>query len=193
MLVLVCRISATRLAVHTGEVACSMVTDFGCQYALVGHSERRAYYAETDEIVSEKFAACTKAAITPVLCIGETLEQRQQGQTKDIVRQQLGVVLDRCGIAGFAQAVIAYEPVWAIGTGVSASPEEAEDVHAVIREVLMQRDSAIGQKIRLLYGGSVTAESAASLFAQENIDGALVGGASLNSTEFIKICQFAGY
>lgn len=178
---------------YTGEVSASMLVEFGCTYVLLGHSERRAYYAETDDIVSEKFAASVAAGLRPVLCLGETLEQRQQRLTEEIVTHQLQAVLDRCGIAAFAEAIIAYEPVWAIGTGMSASPQQAEQVHAVIRGVLMQQDSGIGQEIRLLYGGSVTAESASSLFAEENIDGALVGGASLNAADFMKISQLAGH
>jgi len=143
--------------------------------------------------VSKKFTACVEAGLHPVLCVGETLEQRQQGQTEEIVTNQLQVVLDHCGIGSFSKAVVAYEPVWAIGTGMSATPQQAEEVHAVIRDEMMQQDADIGQGIRLLYGGSVTAESASSLFAEENIDGALVGGASLNAADFMKISQLAGH
>ena len=178
---------------YTGEVSASMVAEFGCTYVLLGHSERRAYNAETNDLVSEKFTACVEAGLHPVLCVGETLEQRQQGQTEEIVTNQLQVVLDHCGIGSFSKAVVAYEPVWAIGTGMSATPQQAEEVHAVIRDEMMQQDSDIGQRIRLLYGGSVTAESASSLFAEENIDGALVGGASLNAADFMKISQLAGH
>jgi triosephosphate isomerase len=186
-------ISSHMQGAYTGEVSASMVAEFGCTYVLLGHSERRAYNAETDDLVSEKFAACVEAGLNPVLCVGETLEQRQQGLTEEIVTRQLRVVLDHCGIGSFGEAIVAYEPVWAIGTGMSASPQQAEQVHAVIREELMQQDANIGQGIRLLYGGSVTAESAFSLFAEENIDGALVGGASLNAADFIKISQLAGH
>lgn len=177
----------------TGEVSASMVAEFGCTYVLIGHSERRAYYAETDDIVSEKFSACVASGLRPVLCVGETLEQRQKGLTEEIVKHQLQMVLDNCGIGTFAEAIIAYEPVWAIGTGMSASPRQAEEVHALIRDVMMQEDSGIGQQIRLLYGGSVSPESASKLFAEENIDGALVGGASLNAADFLKISQLAGH
>jgi triosephosphate isomerase len=177
---------------YTGEVSVSMVAEFGCSKVLLGHSERRAYNAETDELVSQKFTACVEAGLHPVLCIGETLEQRQQGLTEEVVTRQLRIVLDNCGIGSFVGAIVAYEPVWAIGTGMSASPQQAEQVHAVIRNEIMQHDRGIGQEIRLLYGGSVTAENAASLFAEENIDGALVGGASLNAADFMNICQLAG-
>jgi triosephosphate isomerase len=178
---------------YTGEVSAQMVAEFGCTYVLLGHSERRAYYAETDDTVSEKFTACIESGLHPILCVGETLKQREEGLTEKIVSQQLQIVLDNCGIDTFAEATIAYEPVWAIGTGISASPQQAEQVHAVIRDVVMQQDSGIGQEIRVLYGGSVTAESASSLFAEENIDGALVGGASLNAADFMKISQLAGH
>lgn len=177
----------------TGEVSASMVAEFGCTYVLVGHSERRGYHAETDALVSEKFTACVESGLHPVLCVGETLEQRQQGLTEEIVKQQVKIVLDNCGIGAFTEAIIAYEPVWAIGTGMSASPQQAEEVHALIRDLVMQHDSAIGQEIRLIYGGSVSPESASKLFAEENIDGALVGGASLNAADFLKISQLAGH
>jgi triosephosphate isomerase len=186
-------ISSHMQGAYTGEVSASMVAEFGCTYVLLGHSERRAYYAETDDKVSEKFTACIESGLHPILCVGETLKQREEGLTEKIVSQQLQIVLDNCGIDTFAEATIAYEPVWAIGTGISASPQQAEQVHAVIRDVVMQQDSGIGQEIRVLYGGSVTAESASSLFAEENIDGALVGGASLDAADFIKISQLAGH
>ena len=178
---------------HTGETSGSMLTDMGCQYVLVGHSERRAIYGESDEDVAVRFKAALDAGLEPVLCVGETLEEREEGQTELVVARQLDAVIGSVGIEAFNHAIIAYEPVWAIGTGMSASPPQAEQVHAVIRGVLMQEDSDIGQEIRLLYGGSVTAENASSLFAEENIDGALVGGASLNAADFMKISQLAGH
>jgi len=177
---------------YTGEISALMLAEFGCKYVLVGHSERRAYFAETDDVVAEKFVACNKTGLRPVLCVGETLEERESGLTREVVLRQITAVLSRCESAHLAQAVIAYEPVWAIGTGVSASPHQAEEVHAFIREVLADADIAISEKMRVLYGGSVTAENASSLFEQENIDGALVGGASLDATGFAKICQLAG-
>ncbi len=176
----------------TGEVSAAMVAEFGCKYVLIGHSERRSLFDETDDIVSEKFTACVKSGLIPVLCVGETAAQKQEGRSEEIVHQQLQIVLDRCGIGAFTDALIAYEPVWAIGTGQSADPGQAAKVHELIRNVIAEEDQDIGEKIRLLYGGSVTPENAASLFAEEHIDGALVGGASLNATDFMTIFQLAG-
>jgi triosephosphate isomerase len=176
----------------TGEISALMLAEFGCKYVLIGHSERRAYFAETDDMVAEKFTACSKTGLRPVLCVGETLEERESGLTRDVVLRQITAVLSRCESDEMVKAVIAYEPVWAIGTGVSASPQQAEEVHAFIREVLADEDITMSEKVRILYGGSVTAENASSLFEQENIDGALVGGASLDATGFAKICQLAG-
>jgi triosephosphate isomerase len=177
---------------YTGEVSALMLAEFGCKYVLVGHSERRAYYAETDAEVAEKFETCYRTGLRPVLCVGETLQEREAGLTRSVVERQLTAVLQKCQVQSFDSAVIAYEPVWAIGTGVSASPAQAEEVHGFIRSQMDAADGALGRKIRILYGGSVTAENAASLFEQENIDGALVGGASLDASGFAKICQLAG-
>lgn len=175
----------------TGEVSASMLSDLGCRYVLVGHSERRALYAETDEIVAQKFVAAQKAGLSPVLCIGETLAERDSGATLTVVRRQLNAVLSLAGIGAFNNAVVAYEPVWAIGTGRTASPEQAQAVHADIRATLAAQNSALAEGVRILYGGSVKADNAESLFAMPDIDGGLVGGASLKSQEFLAICRSA--
>jgi len=175
----------------TGEVATAMLLDFHCTYAIVGHSERRTLYGETDAIVARKFAAARKAGLTPVLCIGELLEERERGVTEEVVGRQLDAVLELEGIQGIEDAVIAYEPVWAIGTGKTATPEQAQEVHAFIRSRLAQHDTAIAAATRILYGGSVKGSNAAELFAMADIDGGLVGGASLNVQEFLTIAKGA--
>lgn len=172
---------------YTGEVSCQMLRDFGCQYAIVGHSERRSIYGETDDQVAHKFAAVQSAGITPILCVGETLEQRDQGKTLDVVAAQIEVVIERVGLDNVCEAVIAYEPVWAIGTGKTASAGQAQEVHLALRQQL----GDAGEKTRILYGGSVKAANAAELFMQPDIDGALVGGASLDANEFSEICKLA--
>lgn len=173
----------------TGEVSGAMLKDVGCTYTLVGHSERRVLYGENDHLVARKFVAAQMAGLTPVLCIGETLAERESGLTEAVVTRQLSAVLDVAGISAFAQAVVAYEPVWAIGTGQTATAGQAQAVHRVIRDRLALQDATIAGSIRLLYGGSVKAANAAELFAQPDIDGGLVGGASLHADEFVKICQ----
>ena len=177
---------------YTGEVSPDMLADLGCQYVILGHSERRALYAETDQQVAAKFSAALEAGLKPILCVGETLEQREQGVTLQVIGQQLQAVIDHCGIAAFATAVIAYEPVWAIGTGKTATAEQAQEVHQAIRSQLAEADMAIAEGCRILYGGSVNAANAAELFAKPDVDGGLVGGASLKANEFITICQVAG-
>lgn len=177
---------------YTGEVSASMVAEFACRYVIVGHSERRQIFGEDNALVAAKFAAVQQAGLTPILCVGESREQREAGETTALILEQLNAVLDEVGIAAFANAVIAYEPVWAIGTGLSASPEQAQEVHRAIRAALGERKQAIADEIKILYGGSVKASNAASLFAQEDIDGALVGGASLNAGEFVSICRSLG-
>ncbi len=177
---------------YTGEVAPGMLTDLGCQYVILGHSERRALYGETDQQVAAKFSAALEAGLKPILCVGETLEQREQGVTLQVIGTQLQAVIDHCGIAAFADAVIAYEPVWAIGTGKTATAEQAQEVHLAIRQQLAQADKSIAEGCRILYGGSVNAANAAELFAKPDVDGGLVGGASLKADEFITICQVAG-
>lgn len=175
----------------TGEVAGEMIKDFGSEYVLVGHSERRALYGETDSIVADKFIAAQRVGLIPMLCVGETREEREAGQTEKVVSRQLAAVIDRAGINAFANAVIAYEPVWAIGTGLTATPEQAQQVHAQIREQIAQKDAKIAAHLSILYGGSVKADNAAELFAMPDIDGGLVGGASLDAEGFKKICEAA--
>ncbi|MDM3871296.1 triose-phosphate isomerase [Porticoccus sp. W117] len=172
---------------YTGEIAADMLKGIGCQYVIVGHSERRALYAETNSVVADKFAAAEAVGLTPILCVGETLEQRDQGETLKVVGEQLQAVIHLVGVDKVAAAVVAYEPVWAIGTGVTATPEQAQEVHAAIRQQLTEA----GNGTRILYGGSVKSSNAAEIFAQPDIDGALVGGASLDADEFLKICQQA--
>lgn len=172
---------------YTGEVSADMLLDFGCKYAIVGHSERREYHKESSELVAEKFEAAAKKGLIPILCVGETLEERENEKTFDVVGSQLKAVINRCGLEGVTKGVIAYEPVWAIGTGKSATPEMAQEVHAYIREVLGPE----GDLTAILYGGSVKPETAASLFSQQDIDGALVGGASLKAEDFLAICRAA--
>ena len=184
-------ISEHESGAFTGEVAPSMLADIGCQYALVGHSERRALFGESSAVVASKFAAAQNAGLTPILCVGETLEERQAGRTEDVVDEQLLAVLDDCGVAAFASAVIAYEPVWAIGTGLTASPEQAQEIHRHIREVVKSRDEAIAASIQILYGGSVKGDNAAGLFGMPDIDGGLIGGASLKSDDFLAIANAA--
>jgi triosephosphate isomerase len=176
---------------YTGEVSGPMLQDFGCRYAIVGHSERRALFGDTDAIVAEKFVAAQSAGLTPILCCGETLEEREAGMTMEVVGRQLDAVWARAGIAAFASAVIAYEPVWAIGTGRTATPEQAQQVHHFIRSRMHSLDAAIAQRTQLLYGGSVKAANAAQLCALPDVDGGLVGGASLNAEEFAAICHAA--
>ncbi|MCV6603948.1 MAG: triose-phosphate isomerase [Porticoccaceae bacterium] len=172
---------------YTGEISAGMLKGVGCQYAIVGHSERRALYGESNETVAEKFAAAEAEGLIPILCVGETLEQREQGNTLAVVGEQLQAAIDRVGIEKVSAAVVAYEPVWAIGTGVTATPEQAQQVHSAIRQQLGEA----GSGTRILYGGSVKSSNAAEIFAQPDIDGALVGGASLDAQEFLKICQQA--
>lgn len=180
-------VSAHPGGAHTGEVSASMLADCGCSHVLVGHSERRASCGETDELVAGKFARAWSAALAPVLCVGETLSERNAGRTAEVVLRQLGAVLDRCGAAGFAKAVLAYEPVWAIGTGHTATPGQAQEVHAVLRGAIARADAKIAAGLRILYGGSVKGSNAAALFAQPDIDGGLVGGASLDLKDFWRI------
>lgn len=176
----------------TGEVAASQLADAGCILVLVGHSERRLILGERDEVVSRKFAAAQSCGLVPVLCVGETQEQREAGKTLEVVGRQLGSVIEELGVGAFAKAVIAYEPVWAIGTGLTATPQQAQEVHAAIRAQLAAENAEVARGVRILYGGSVKAASAAELFGMPDIDGGLVGGASLNADEFGAICRAAG-
>jgi triosephosphate isomerase len=176
---------------HTGEVSAEMLLDFGCRYVLVGHSERRTLYGESDQDVADRFEAAQAAGLLPVLCVGETLEEREAGDTEAVVARQLDAVLERCGVSEFSRAIVAYEPVWAIGTGKTASPEQAEAVHAFIRDKFASQDDIIAGQLRILYGGSVNGSNAADLFAREDIDGGLVGGASLKAEDFLAIYDAA--
>jgi len=175
----------------TGEVSAAMVKDVGCRYALVGHSERRQIFGETDAMVARKFVAAQSQGLVPVLCVGETLEERESERTAQVVSRQIDAVLSVSGVASFGRAVVAYEPVWAIGTGRNAAPEQAQEVHAMIRAKLAALDGTIGGSVRILYGGSVKASNARELFAMPDIDGGLVGGASLKADEFARICAAA--
>jgi triosephosphate isomerase len=175
----------------TGEVAGQMLRDVGCAYAIVGHSERRALYGETDAAVATKFRAALEAGLVPILCVGETLAEREGGQTQSVIGRQVAAVLDAAGVAAFGKAVVAYEPVWAIGTGRTASPEQAQEVHAFIRGMIAARDATIAAGLRILYGGSVKGANARNLFAMDDIDGGLVGGASLVATDFLEIYRAA--
>lgn len=170
---------------YTGEVAAQMLQDIGCEYVILGHSERRALFAESDSLIARKLTAAQQAGLTVVLCVGESLAERESEQTIEVVKQQLGAALDG---ADYTRLVIAYEPVWAIGTGKTASPEQAQAVHQEIRQYLAQK-SADGAKVPLLYGGSVKADNAQVLFAQTDIDGGLIGGASLEADQFRAICR----
>ncbi|OQK18003.1 triose-phosphate isomerase [Methyloprofundus sedimenti] len=172
---------------YTGEISALMLKDFNCKYAIVGHSERRANYADTDVTVAQRFKQAIDADIIPILAIGELLEQREQGITFDIVAKQLNAVIDFAGIESFQHAVIAYEPVWAIGTGLTASAEQAQEVHLFIRQLLADKNQQIAENIQIIYGGSVKPQNAEALFAMPDIDGALVGGDSLNADSFLKI------
>ncbi len=176
---------------YTGAVSAAMVADFGCHYAIVGHSERRTIFGETDEIVSQKFAAVLKHGMTPILCVGETLAEREDSVTEKVVARQLDVVLKHNGADALGKSVIAYEPVWAIGTGKNATPEQAQAVHAFIRDRISATDVALAGKLPILYGGSVKAANAAQLFAMADVDGGLIGGASLIADEFVAICRAA--
>jgi len=184
-------VCAEPLGAFTGEISGSMLLDVGCRYVLVGHSERRQLYGESDALVARKFMATQSQGLTPVLCVGETLEERESGRTTQVVERQLEAVLSVSGVAALGNAVIAYEPVWAIGTGRTASPEQAQEVHALIRAKVAALDATIAGSVRILYGGSVKASNARELFAMADIDGGLVGGASLMAEEFAQICAAA--
>lgn len=176
---------------HTGEVSGPMLKDVGCSYAIVGHSERRAIYGESDEDTARKFAAARKFGLTPILCVGELLEEREQGITEQVVGRQLDAVIKLEGIKAIGESVIAYEPVWAIGTGKTASPQQAQDVHAFIRAKLAKLDKDVADQVQILYGGSVKGSNAVELFGMPDIDGGLIGGASLTADEFLAICRAA--
>jgi triosephosphate isomerase len=184
-------VCAEAVGAFTGEVSASMLKDVGCKYVIVGHSERRAIYKEDDALVARKFLAAQSQGLIPILCVGETLEERERGRTMQVVSRQLTAVLDLAGVTALRTAVIAYEPVWAIGTGKNATPEQAQEVHAHIRTSVAARDAKIAADVRILYGGSCKAANAATLFAMPDVDGGLIGGASLKAEEFLKICASA--
>jgi triosephosphate isomerase len=175
----------------TGETAPSMLKDVGCTYVIVGHSERRAIYGETSEQVAAKFQAAQAAGLTPILCVGETLAEREAGTTEQVIDEQLDAVLNVTGVEVFATAVIAYEPVWAIGTGMTATPEQAQDVHRHIRAKLAEHDSDLAEKVQILYGGSMKGDNAPGLLGMPDIDGGLIGGASLKANDFLAIAKAA--
>jgi triosephosphate isomerase len=175
----------------TGEIHAAMLKELDCRYCIVGHSERRALYADTDERVARKFQVAQQFQLVPILCVGETLQEREAGATEQVLARQLEAVLELCGVAALGNAVIAYEPVWAIGTGRTATPEQAQDAHAFLRARVAARDARIAAALRLLYGGSVKADNANALFSCPDVDGGLIGGASLKADEFLAICAAA--
>ena len=177
---------------YTGEVSGAMLKEIGCAYAIVGHSERRSLYGESDALVAQRFLAAQRHGLTPIFCIGETLEEREAGATQTVCERQIDAVLDAAGIKVFGNAVIAYEPVWAIGTGKTATAEQAQAVHAFIRGKLAAQDAGIAEALRIQYGGSMKPGNAAALMAQPDIDGGLIGGASLRAEEFLAICKAGG-
>jgi len=186
-------VSAFESGAYTGEIAIPMLAEFHCEYVLVGHSERRELYGETDADIANKFAAsiASDSSIVPVLCVGETLEQRQSGTTEIVIAEQLDAILATSGIEGFSKAVIAYEPVWAIGTGETASPEQAQQIHSFIRNKLAKLDLKIANSLQILYGGSMKPVNATELLTQPDIDGGLIGGAALDAESFLAICVAA--
>ncbi|WP_129778969.1 triose-phosphate isomerase [Peristeroidobacter soli] len=182
---------AEQIGAFTGEASAAMLKDVGCTYVIVGHSERRTIYREDDALVARKFLAAQAQGLIPILCVGETLEEREKGQTMQVVSRQLKAVLDVAVPGALQQAVLAYEPVWAIGTGKNATPEQAQEVHAHIRAEVAARDANIAARLQVLYGGSVKAGNAKEIFAMPDVDGGLIGGASLKADEFLKICAAA--
>jgi triosephosphate isomerase len=178
---------------YTGEVSAAMLADIGCQWALVGHSERRSLYGETDESVLAKIVAAQAAGINTILCVGETLEERESGLVDEVIKRQVGAVFNALSTEQLATVVIAYEPVWAIGTGKTATPEQAQEVHQLIRDIVSEVDADLADKLRILYGGSVKPENAAEIFSKPDVDGGLVGGASLSAEGFFKIINAAGH
>lgn len=175
----------------TGEVSGEMLRDFGCKYVIVGHSERRMLYGETDRLVAKKFIVAQEQGLKPILCVGETLEDRESDRTSDVVKRQVKEVMVSAGLAAFSEAVIAYEPVWAIGTGQTALPDQVQKVHSIIRALIAEEDATIADNLRILYGGSLKSDNAREIFDMDDIDGGLVGGASLDVNEFLSIFQAA--
>ncbi|MGZ8294379.1 MAG: triose-phosphate isomerase [Telluria sp.] len=184
-------VSAHAGGAYTGEVSANMLAEFGCTYVIVGHSERRAYHAESSELVAQKAVAVIDAGMTPIVCVGETLAEREAGQTSVVVRNQLGHVLERLDADGMAKIVVAYEPVWAIGTGKTATPEMAQEVHAQLRKQMLEKNAVAADKVQILYGGSMKPDNAKELMAQPDIDGGLIGGAALKAADFLAIIHAA--
>ena len=176
---------------YTGAVTAAMLREFGCRYAIVGHSERRSIFGENNAMVAAKFGAALQAGLTPMLCVGETLQERESGAMEQVVGAQIDAVVAAAGVAALGKAVVAYEPVWAIGTGKTATPEQAQAVHAFIRSRIAAQDAVVAAELKILYGGSVKAANAAQLFAMTDIDGGLIGGAALVAEEFMAICKAA--
>lgn len=185
-------LSTEEKGAFTGEIAASMLLDFKCKYVIVGHSERRSLYGEDDDIVTKKYAMAHNAGLKPILCVGETLEEREQGITEEVIARQINAVMNTLGASVLGEGVIAYEPVWAIGTGITATPQQAQDLHAFIRKLIAHQDPGVAELIRIQYGGSMNAANAAELLAMHDIDGGLIGGASLKSEDFLTICRAAG-
>lgn len=191
-------LSQFKQGAYTGEISAPMLNDFGCEYVLMGHSERRCLYAKIgldqlalDYIIADKYGIAIQEGIVPIVCIGESPEEHDQGKTEEVVLRLVDIIIDHLGVKSLSQAMLAYEPVWAIGTGESASPEWAQDVHLLMRERVAKHDPAVAESLQILYGGSVKGNNAAPLFSMPDIDGGLVGGASLNADEFVAICQAA--
>lgn len=184
-------VSEHQAGAYTGEVSAGMLRDLQCRLVLVGHSERRTLHAESDACVAAKFRAAQSQGLTPVFCFGETQLEREQGVTEAVIARQVGAVIDHVGVAAFASAILAYEPVWAIGTGINATPEQAQEVHVLVRMLIERLDPVVAAGVRILYGGSVKPQNAAVLFAQPDIDGGLIGGASLVVEDFLAICSAA--
>lgn len=180
-----------REGMYTGEVLGAMLTDVGCRYAIVGHSERRTLFGETSQLVAQKTRAAIAAGLRPIVCVGETLAERNEGATEKVLKTQLGAVLDAIDLSQLKDMVVAYEPVWAIGTGQTATPQQAQDAHAFLRAQIAARDAKLAGSVRILYGGSVKADNAAALFAGADVDGGLIGGASLKSADFLAIAKAA--
>lgn len=176
---------------YTGEVAASMLKDFGCKYVIVGHSERRTYHKESDELVARKYTVASAAGLVPILCVGETLQEREAGITETVVARQLDALIESEGVEALRDGVIAYEPVWAIGTGKTATPEQAQEVHAFIRGRVAGKSAEVAEGLRILYGGSMKPDNAMELLGKPDIDGGLIGGASLKAEDFLGICTAA--
>ncbi len=186
-------VSSEEAGAFTGEISCKMLNDFACDFVILGHSERRSLYGETSELVTDKFIQSQKQGLAPILCVGEQLEDRENDRTEAVIEEQLRTVLEKVGAIGFENAVIAYEPVWAIGTGLTASPEQAQEVHRFIRDIVAEyeQERVVAEQVRILYGGSVKPDNAKEIFAMNDIDGGLIGGAALKSEDFLEICRAA--